>query len=66
MTRLDRARERFPHFGFAVYALEPGGDVTIEIHMPDVIAKSAATEDEAWDMILGREDPEPAADDVFA
>lgn len=31
---LDDLRERFPHLGFAVYAFEPGGPVTLEIHAP--------------------------------
>lgn len=32
---LDDARAAFPLFGFALYALDPGGDVTLEVHTPD-------------------------------
>ena len=34
MATLDDLRARFPHLGFGVYAYEPGGHVTLEIHMP--------------------------------
>ena len=33
--RLDELRARYPDMGFAVYALEPGGAVTLEVHAPD-------------------------------
>ena len=32
---LDIARQAHPDFGFAVYAYQPRGDVTIEVHTPD-------------------------------
>lgn len=32
---LDDLRAQYPHLGFAVYALTPGGVVTFEIHTPD-------------------------------
>ena len=46
---LDDARAALPHLGFAVYAMEPGGPVTLEIHAPDgtIFTFSAATEAEA-------------------
>lgn len=34
-SSLDEARAAYPHLGFALYALEPGGAVTLEIHAPD-------------------------------
>lgn len=29
---LDEARAAFPHLGLAVYAYDPGGPVTVEVH----------------------------------
>ena len=34
-SSLDDLRVRFPGLGFAVYAYDPGGDVTLEIHSAD-------------------------------
>lgn len=31
MADVDALRARFPHLGFAVYAYEPGGPVTLEV-----------------------------------
>lgn len=42
---LDDLRRDFPTLGFAVYALEPGGPVTLEIHQDgEVYTFRAATE----------------------
>jgi hypothetical protein len=30
---LDELRAAFPHLGFGLYALEPSGPVTLEIHL---------------------------------
>lgn len=30
---LDALRARFPHLGFGVYAYEPDGPVTLEVHV---------------------------------
>lgn len=32
---LDDARSAYPHLGLAVYAFEPGGPVTLEVHAPN-------------------------------
>ena len=32
MADFDAIRQRFPHIGLAVYAYEPGGPVTLEVH----------------------------------
>ena len=32
MASLDELRAAYPHLGFALYAFEPGGDVTLEVH----------------------------------
>lgn len=34
---LDELRQRFPHLGFAIYALEPGRAVTLEVHDRDEV-----------------------------
>jgi len=34
---LDELRERYPTLGFALYALEPGGPVTLEVHAEDEV-----------------------------
>ena len=31
---IDEIRARYPHLGVAVYALEPNGVVTVEVHAP--------------------------------
>lgn len=33
--RLDELRLKFPLLGFAVYAMEPGKGVTLEVYAPD-------------------------------
>ena len=35
VTAFDEIRARFPHLGFAVYALQPGGPVTLEVLPPE-------------------------------
>ena len=47
---LDSLRQRLPEFGFAVYAFDPTGPVTVEVHAPDgsVFTRTGDTEDEAW------------------
>lgn len=35
MKTLDEARGAHPHLGYAVYAIEAGGPVTLEIFTPD-------------------------------
>lgn len=35
MTAFDDTRARFPHLGFAIYAFEPGGPVTLEVLSAD-------------------------------
>lgn len=57
---LDDLRARYPHLGFAVYAIEPGGPVTLEVHTPDgtVFTTVGPTEAAA---IARRFPPEPEA-----
>ena len=47
---IDSLRQRYPEFGFATYAFEAHGPVTVEVHAPDgsVFTRTAETEDEAW------------------
>lgn len=35
MITLDAIRAKYPHLAFGVYALEPGGPVTLECITPD-------------------------------
>ena len=35
MEAVDRLRAAFPHLGFGVYAYDPDGGVTLEVHLPD-------------------------------
>lgn len=35
MTRLDALRKTHPDLGFAVYAIEASGPVTLEVYTPD-------------------------------
>jgi hypothetical protein len=34
---LDDIRAAYPPLGFAIYALEPGGDVILEVHSPEAL-----------------------------
>ena len=61
---IDRIRQLFPHLAIGVYALEPGGAVTVEVFAPDGtrFSKTAATEAEAFVAIFGSlPDETPAA-----
>ncbi len=45
---LDELRARLPYVGFALYALDPGADVTLEVHANgEVWTFKGATEAEA-------------------
>lgn len=65
---LDDARASWPEFGFAVYAFDPVGPVTLEIHAPtgEILTFVEATEADCLGRLWGRE-PEAVeeADDVF-
>lgn len=52
---IDSLRARYPHLGLSVYALIPGGDVTVEALTPDgsVFSKQASTEREAFILLFG-------------
>lgn len=52
---LDRVREDWPEFGFAVYAFTPGAGVTLEVHAPngDIFTFSGATEAECLGQLRG-------------
>ena len=66
---IDYLRARFPHLGFSVYALTPGGDVTVEVLTPDgtMFTKQAPTEREAMILLFGADaEPEEAPVDVFS
>lgn len=52
---LDRIRQLYPHLSIGVYALDPGGAVTVEAITPDGsrFTKTAPTADEAFTAIFG-------------
>ena len=52
---IDRIRELYPHLSIGVYALEPGGPLTVEVFAPDGtrFTKTAPTEVEAYLAIFG-------------
>ncbi len=52
---IDRIRQLYPHLAIGVYALEPGGLVTVEVFTPDGTryAHTARTEAECFAAILG-------------
>lgn len=60
---LDELRAAEPALGFALYAFEPGGLVTLEIHTPDgqVFTFKAATAQAALDAAF----PPAQQEDVF-
>lgn len=65
VTPLDAVRAAYPHLGFAVYAYDPGGPVTLEIHDGGtVFTFRAATEAEAVALAFPAA-LEPAPADLF-
>lgn len=62
---LDDARADHPHLGFAVYAMEPRGVVTLEVHAPDgtIFTFRGATEQAALDLAFPPEPPKPTVFD---
>jgi hypothetical protein len=58
---LDEARSAYPHLGLAVYAFEPGGAVTLEVHVADGQSWqfTAATEAAALALAFPAEEPAP-------
>jgi len=58
----DDARRAYPEIGVAVYAIEPGGLVTVEVHSGgEVYAFVAATADQAMALAF----PPDVPGDVF-
>ncbi len=62
---VDDLRRVHPELGAALYAYEPGGPVTLEIHTPDGQVYSFAGDTEAAALALAfpPEPDEPAVDD---
>lgn len=57
---LDELRERFPHLGFALYALTPGGLVTLEVHTDDLFYSfTGLTESAVIEAAFPTPDPAP-------
>ena len=73
ISSLDAARRLNPDLGFALYAYEPGGAVTLEIHDPagEVFTFTAETEEAAFavafpaDPVVGNDDRPDAVTDIF-
>lgn len=72
---IDELREKYPTFGFAVYALEPGGEATLEVLTPDgtiysfkgkTVASAIAEAFPAPAESAKPAEPEPQQGDVFA
>ena len=63
MRTLDDLRNAFPHLGYGLYALDPSGPVTLEIHLDgEVYDFTAASEAAAIALAFPAAVP---ADDVF-
>lgn len=62
--RFDEIRAAFPALGFAIYAMEPGGHVTLEVYAPD--GQTFSFEGQSEDAVLARAFPitEPAQEPV--
>lgn len=63
---IDRIRARFPHLSIGVYALEPGGPVSVEVFTPDGsrFSKTAATAAEAFTAVFGPLPEEAPAEEI--
>lgn len=61
MKTIDDIRAKYPHLGLALYGLEPGKPVTLELLTPDgkVFPFKAATEAEAVALAFPDEDTVP-------
>lgn len=63
----DLAREKHNHLGFAVYAYTPGGAVTLELHVGDILYKfEAQTLGECLKQAFGEPEVRPEEPDIFA
>jgi hypothetical protein len=64
--RFDAVRAENPELGFALYAMEPGSDATLEIYTPDgqVFSFAGRTAAEAIDKAFPTP-PAPAEDTIF-
>lgn len=73
ISSLDEARRLNPELGYALYAYEPGGAVTLEIHDPtgEVFTFTADTEEAAFavafpaDLVVDNDDRHEEATDIF-
>lgn len=68
MSRFDELRAANPDTGFAIYAIEPGGPVTLELFAAGtVFTFRGASEDDVLDMAFPPEPPAAAVpeDSVF-
>lgn len=73
ISSLDEARRLNPDLGFALYAYEPGGAVTLEIHDPagEVFTFTAESEEAAFavafppDLVVAIDDRHEAEPDIF-
>lgn len=59
MTRLDALRAEHQHLGFAVYAIEPGGVVTLEVFDGGAIFTFRAESEAAVLALAFPPEPEP-------
>jgi hypothetical protein len=69
MSSIDDIRERFPDLGFAIYAMEPGAEVTLEVLLPDGLTLHTVrrrTVAEALASLFPSPAPAVKEEDVFA
>lgn len=60
MSRLDDLRREWPDLGFAVYAMDPSGPVTLEVLAEgNVFTFTGASEDEVLERAFPRPPPDP-------
>lgn len=59
MTRFDEIRAANPELGFGLYALAPGGPVTLEIYTPDEQTFSFIGPTETAVLALAFPEPDP-------
>jgi hypothetical protein len=69
---IDDIRAKYPHLGIGLYAMEPGGVVTLETYLPDgqVFSFTAATvagciEKAFPEVATPASEPDPPAPTVF-
>jgi len=65
-SSIDVIRARFPDLGFAIYAMEAGGEVTVEVLLPDGLTIHTVRRRAVAEALAALFPAEKEREDVFA